>query len=300
MSIIAYHPCYFHPLPQGHRFPMEKYELLPKQLVYEGTFENSDFFEPGFPESKAVLAVHTAEYYQRLMELKLSKKEIREIGFPLSEALVCRELIIAQGTIQGALKAFESRVAFNIAGGTHHAFSHRGEAFCLLNDQAIAAQYLLNHLLAKRILIIDLDVHQGNGTAEIFSRNPKVYTFSMHGEKNYPFRKTQSDWDIALPDNTQDHFYLNTLKNALSKLISLHKPDFIFYLSGVDVLAGDKLGRLSLSPQACKQRDELVFSFCHTLQIPVQCSMGGGYAPKIGSIIEAHANTYRIAKSIYF
>lgn len=300
MSIIAFHPCYAHPLPEGHRFPMEKYELLPKQLLYEGTFESTDFFEPDLPDENAILAVHQTDYYKRLLRLELTKKEIREIGFPLSEALVLRERMIAGGTIQGALNALKTGINFNIAGGTHHAFSHRGEAFCLLNDQAVAAQYLLHHRLAKRILIVDLDVHQGNGTAEIFSNNPQVFTFSMHGEKNYPFRKTQSDWDIALPDNTGDNFYLNTLKNALHKLLTLHKPDFIFYLSGVDVLAGDKLGRLSLSPDGCKQRDEMVFRFCSQHQIPVQCSMGGGYAPKIARIVDAHANTYRVAKSVYF
>lgn len=300
MSIIAFHPCYAHPLPEGHRFPMEKYELLPKQLLYEGTFESTDFFEPVLLDPETILAVHEADYFNRLTRLALSGKEIREIGFPLSEALVLRERIIAGGTLQGALTALNSGIAFNIAGGTHHAFSHRGEAFCLLNDQAIAAQYLIHHRLAKRILIIDLDVHQGNGTAEIFSNNPQVFTFSMHGEKNYPFRKTQSDWDIALTDNIGDNFYLNTLKKVLPELLTLHKPDFIFYLSGVDVLARDKLGRLSLSPDGCRQRDEMVFRFCFHHQIPVQCSMGGGYAPKIARIVDAHANTYRVAKSVYF
>ncbi|UOK43274.1 MULTISPECIES: histone deacetylase family protein [Flavobacterium] len=299
MFPIAYHPLYKHPLPEGHRFPMIKYELLPQQLLHEGTVHDKAFFEPGLPEMEHILAVHDKEYVTDLINLTLDPRAVRKIGFPLSAELVERELRLSQGTILGAEKALQTGIAFNIAGGTHHAYSNRGEAFCLLNDQAIGAQYLLGNKLAKKILIVDLDVHQGNGTAEIFHNNDKVFTFSMHGKSNYPFKKETSDLDIALHDHTDDEKFLEILQNTLPYLIEKQKPDFIFYLSGVDILASDKLGKLGCSLNGCKKRDEIVFSLCSKYQIPVQVSMGGGYSLDIKTIIEAHANTYRIAASIY-
>ena len=299
MFPIAFHPIYQHPLPEGHRFPMLKYELLPQQLVHEGTASVADFFEPEMCDLAPVLAIHTTTYVNDLLQLTLDTKAARKIGFPLSKELVARELIIAQGTIVGAQKSFDTKVSFNIAGGTHHAFTDHGEAFCLLNDQAIAAQFLLNHKLAKKIVIIDLDVHQGNGTAEIFQNNPNVFTFSTHGKTNYPFKKETSDLDIAFDDGTTDDAFLKTIGNIIPKLIETQKPDFIFYLAGVDILASDKLGKLSCSLEGCKKRDELVFELCAKHQIPIQVSMGGGYSPDIKTIIEAHANTYRVAKSIF-
>ena len=299
MLPIAFHPIFKHPLPEGHRFPMLKYELLPQQLLLEGIAEQSDFFEPELPDLKLILAVHDKTYVSQLMDLTLDPKAARKIGFPLSAALVERELRIANGTILGCEKAFQTGIAFNIAGGTHHAFSNRGEAFCLLNDQAIAAQYLLNQNLASKILIIDLDVHQGNGTAEIFQNNPQVFTFSVHGKTNYPFKKEISDLDIALPDGTSDEEYLKIIHHYIPKLIQQEKPDFIFYLSGVDILGTDKLGKLSCTIDGCKKRDEIVFSNCKKFQIPVQCSMGGGYSPDIKTIIEAHTNTFRVAQEVF-
>ena len=299
MFPIAFHPIYQHPLPEGHRFPMLKYELLPQQLVHEGTASVADFFEPEMCDLAPILAIHTTTYVNDLLQLTLDTKAARKIGFPLSQELVERELIIAQGTIVGAQKSFDTKVSFNIAGGTHHAFTDHGEAFCLLNDQAIAAQFLLNHKLAKKIVIIDLDVHQGNGTAEIFQNNPNVFTFSTHGKTNYPFKKETSDLDIAFDDGTTDDAFLNTIGDIIPKLIEIQKPDFIFYLAGVDILASDKLGKLSCSLEGCKKRDELVFKLCAKHQIPIQVSMGGGYSPDIKTIIEAHSNTYRVAKSIF-
>lgn len=299
MLPIAYHPIYKHPLPEGHRFPMIKYELLPQQLLHEGTAVESDFHSPGLPDMEHIFAVHTKEYVDELLSLSLDPKAVRKIGFPLSAELVERELRIAQGTIWGCHMALLHGIAFNIAGGTHHAYSDHGEAFCLLNDQAIGAQYLIDNNLAKKVLIVDLDVHQGNGTAEIFTGSKNVFTFSMHGKSNYPFKKEISHLDIALPDNTSDNEYLSILKGTLPRLIESEKPDFIFYLSGVDILESDKLGKLGCSIDACKERDEFVFSLAYKLNIPVQCSMGGGYSPDIKTIIEAHANTYRVARSIY-
>lgn len=299
MFPIAFHPIYQHPLPEGHRFPMLKYELLPQQLLHEGTALPTDFYQPEICDLAPVLAIHQKEYVTDLLQLTLNAKAVRKIGFPLSKELVERELIIAQGTIFGAQKSFDTKVSFNIAGGTHHAYTDHGEAFCLLNDQAIAAQFLLDTKMAKKILIIDLDVHQGNGTAEIFQNNSKVFTFSTHGKTNYPFKKETSDLDIAFDDDTSDAVFLQTLATEIPQLIETQKPDFIFYLAGVDILATDKLGKLGCTLDGCKKRDELVFELCSKFQIPVQVSMGGGYSPDIKTIIEAHANTYRMAKDIF-
>lgn len=300
MLKIAYHPIYNHPLPQGHRFPMVKYELLPQQLIYEGTCTSDNFFEPSIPNDKYLVAAHDPEYYYDLLNLKIPHKEARKIGFPLSEQLVERERIIADGTMKACEFSLEQGIAMNIAGGTHHAFSNRGEAFCMLNDQAIGARYLQSKKLAGQILIIDLDVHQGNGTAEIFKDDLSVFTFSMHGANNYPFKKESSDLDIALKKGTTDREYLSILKDALSDLFKEIRPEFVFYLCGVDILETDKLGTLSLSLEGCKKRDQLVLESCLQLQIPVQCSMGGGYSTDIKKIVEAHANTFRLAQQLYF
>ena len=306
MFPIAFHPIYQHPLPEGHRFPMLKYELLPQQLLHEGTAIETDFFKPSkLCNEIDVLRVHTDQYLQDLKELTLDKRAARKLGFPLSAQLVERELRIAQGTIEGCLKAYDYRVAMNIAGGTHHAYTDHGEAFCLLNDQAIAARYLQHHGLAEKVLIVDLDVHQGNGTAEIFQNDDSVFTFSMQGAGNYPFKKEVSDLDIAVPDGSEDDYYLNELINTLPDLIAQEQPDFIFYLCGVDVLESDKLGKLSMTLEGCKERDRFslsAFAKARTKTnaiIPVQCSMGGGYSPEIKTIIEAHANTFRVVRSIF-
>tara|TARA_B110001450_G_scaffold63025_1_gene59874 strand:- start:369 stop:1271 length:903 start_codon:yes stop_codon:yes gene_type:complete len=296
---IAFHPKYQLSLPDKHRFPMEKYDLLPKQLMYDGTCIQEDFFVPKPIDLSIIERVHEPEYIKKLRTLTLNKSEARKIGFPLSKELVEREIIITGGTIQGSMKAFETGIAMNIAGGTHHAFKGHGEAFCLLNDQAIAAQYLLDKKLVDRILIVDLDVHQGNGTAEIFQSNPNVFTFSMHGQKNYPFHKEQSGLDIALEDDCNDGDFLRILKKVLPDLIAKTRPDFIFYLCGVDVLKTDKLGRLGLTVAGCKQRDVFVLELCKKNNIPVQCSMGGGYSKEIKVIVDAHANTFRAAKHIF-
>ncbi|MBR9853159.1 MAG: histone deacetylase [Algicola sp.] len=299
MLKIAYHSIYKHPLPEKHRFPMIKYDLLPQQLLYEGTCTEENFFEPSLPKDHHILAVHNETYYNDLMGLNLSKSAARKIGFPLSNELVLRERIIADGTIKGCGFALEYGIAMNIAGGTHHAYSDRGEAFCMLNDQAIGARYLLQNNLAKKILIVDLDVHQGNGTAEIFKTDHSVFTFSMHGKGNYPFKKEKSDLDIALEKGTTDREYLSLLKKTLPELLKQVQPDFIFYLCGVDVLDSDKLGTLSLTSEGCKERDRFVIETCFDANIPVQCSMGGGYSPDIKTIVEAHANTFRLAQDIY-
>ena len=279
---------------------MIKYELIPEQLIRENTCVDENFFSPGKIDSKIVLKTHQKEYFNRFISLRLSKKEIREIGFPLSQELVDRELQIAQGTVSGVNYSLKNGISMNIAGGTHHAFYDRGEAFCMLNDQAIAANYIIQEGLFKKILIIDLDVHQGNGTASLFNSNPNVYTLSFHGKKNYPFRKEKSDLDIEFDDNTNDKEYLKVLKETIPKVIDQFEPEFIFYLSGVDVLQNDKLGRLSLTLNGCKERDKFILQTCKVNSIPVQVSMGGGYSIVLKNIIEAHSNTFRLAQEIFF
>ena len=246
------------------------------------------------------LSIHEPEYYYDLVNITLDQRAARKIGFPLSETLVEREVIIADGTIKASEYALKHGIAMNIAGGTHHAYTNRGEAFCLLNDQAIGARYLQNKALINKVLIVDLDVHQGNGTAEIFQNDDSVFTFSMHGKSNYPFKKEESDLDIALDNDTNDAKYLKTLKETLPKLIEINQPDFIYYLCGVDVIASDKLGKLALSIEGCKERDRFVLQTCKDHEIPVMCSMGGGYSPDIKTIVNAHANTFRLAQKIFF
>lgn len=299
MIKIAYHPIYAHPLPEGHRFPMLKYELIPAQLLHIGAITLESLFEPHPAAELEILHTHDADYWSSLRDLTLSPKEQRRIGFPLSAQLVERELRITQGTIMGTHYAFESGIAFNVAGGTHHAGRNWGEGFCLLNDQAVAANYLFNNHICSRILIIDLDVHQGNGTAEIFAQEPRVFTFSMHGDKNFPFRKEKSDLDVPLADGTGDEAYLGQLTQILPQIIKSFKPEFVFYLAGVDVLATDKLGKLNLSKSACAERDRIVFETCRAHKLPVQVSMGGGYSVAIKDIVDAHCNTFRAGIDIF-
>ncbi|UTW67264.1 histone deacetylase [bacterium SCSIO 12643] len=300
MLKIAFHPIYTHPLPEGHRFPMEKYELLPAQLLHEGTCTQANFFEPDFPEIDHVFNVHEKQYVKSLQSLEIDKKMARRIGFPLSQQLIDREFILAQGTIKACDFAMKNGIAMNIAGGTHHAFTDKGEAFCLLNDQAIGARYVQKTYGMKKVLMIDLDVHQGNGTAQIFENDDSVFTFSMHGAHNYPFVKEKSDLDIELPNGCDDETYLQILKETLPKLLKEQQPDFIFYLSGVDVLETDKLGKLGLTLGGCKARDRMVLESCYEYNVPMMCSMGGGYSEDIKVIIDAHANTYRLVQEIYF
>lgn len=299
MLKIAYSPIYAHPLPEGHRFPMLKYELIPEQLLHEGTITKENLFVPLPCKEETILLTHHKLYLDKLMGQSLSASEQRKIGFPQSPALTERELIITQGTIDCCHFAFEQGIALNIAGGTHHAFRERGEGFCLLNDMAVAANYLLHKNLASRILIIDLDVHQGNGTAKIFEHEKRVFTYSMHGEHNYPFHKEKSDLDIPLKDGINGTTYLNLLAEDLPYLLRRVKPDFAFYLSGVDVLQTDKFGKLKLTLEDCKERDELVLGYLKAAAIPVTVAMGGGYSQDIKIIVEAHCNTFRVAKDLF-
>jgi acetoin utilization deacetylase AcuC-like enzyme len=300
MLKVAWSEIYAHSLPVGHRFPMEKYQLLPQQLLHEGTLSEMNFISPLPMEESLIIRVHAPAYWQKLVEQRLDPREIRKTGFPQSPQLVQREITIMQGTLDCARYALQHGIAMNIAGGTHHAFSDRGEGFCLLNDIALAAQWLLDQELARQILVVDLDVHQGNGTAEIFAHEPRVFTFSMHGAHNYPLQKATSDLDVGLRDGTGDQEYLETLSRHLMHVMEAVSPDFIFFQSGVDVLATDKLGRLGLSIAGCKSRDKVVLETAKEAGVPLVVSMGGGYSEDIRHIVEAHANTFRLAQDMFF
>ena len=300
MLKIAHNEFYNHNLGDNHRFPMAKYDLIPRELISEKVCNKNNFFDPKDLIMSDILSTHDIRYINNLVNLTMSKNEARSIGFPLTSALIEREKKIAQGTIECSLHSIENGVSLNMAGGTHHAFRKKPGAFCMLNDQAIAANFLLDKNYYKKILIVDLDVHQGDGTASIFQNDRRVFTLSFHGKKNYPFRKEKSDFDCEFEDGTEDEFYLKKLKTLLPVLIDRIEPQFIFYLAGVDVLKNDKLGRLSLSLDGCKERDRFVMETCSKLKIPLQISMGGGYSSCLNEIVEAHCNTFKLAQQIYF
>ena len=293
---IFFDPIYIHPVPDGHKFPMEKYDLIPRQLLYEGIITEDQLISPEVIELDHVLKVHNENYVQRLLNCELTPREQRVSGFVHSPQLIEREFRIMEGTRLASKYAYETKsIGFNVAGGTHHAFSSRAEGFCLLNDQAIATRWLIENSSIEKLLIIDLDVHQGNGTAEIFQNDPAVFTFSMHGRNNYPLQKEQSDLDVPLEDGCEDETYLNLLVDALKQIENQFTPDFIFYQCGVDILKTDALGKLGVSMEGCKQRDEIVFQFAKRLDVPVVCTMGGGYSKDIKYIVDAHVNTYKLA-----
>jgi acetoin utilization deacetylase AcuC-like enzyme len=278
---------------------MLKYELIPSQLLHEGTIRSTHLHAPREVSDDIILLTHDKIYLEKLNNNLLSVQEQRKIGFQQDALLIKREKIITQGTINCCYAAFETGIGMNIAGGTHHAFTDRGEGFCLLNDFAVASNFLLKERLAKKIVVIDLDVHQGNGTASIFQNNPAVYTFSMHGKHNYPFLKEKSDLDIELTDGMDTFTYLSLLESALPDLLDKEYPDFAFFLSGVDILSTDRFGKLNVSLEGCKQRDKFVFEQLKIRKIPCCVAMGGGYSADIRIIIEAHCNTFRAASDIF-
>jgi acetoin utilization deacetylase AcuC-like enzyme len=298
MIKVAWHPDYIAPLPEKHRFPMAKYDLIPSQLIHHGIIDSSQLFQPEIMSNQIILKVHDETYLNDLETGSLNDRAVRKLGLPLTPLMVEREKRIMQGTLDNVLFALESKVSFNVAGGTHHSYRDSGEGFCLLNDIAIAAQCLLEDK-GLRSLVVDLDVHQGNGTAKIFENQPDIFTFSMHGEKNYPLKKDHSDLDIGLPDNVNDKEYLKILDRNLNEVLDRFQPDFIFFQSGVDPLASDKLGRLGLSKKGLLDRDQFVFSKCQINSIPLAVSMGGGYSPEISDIVDAHCQTFEVAMNLF-
>jgi len=290
MVEIAFSEKHIYTLPEGHRFPIGKYKLIVDKLLNDNIIGIDQIFDPGMADNEVLLA-HNVEYYNNVTQFALTASEIRTLGIPLHEASVNRALNSVAGTVKSAEIANEKGLGISIGGGYHHAFSDHGEGFCIFNDLAITARYLVQNSLANNILIVDLDVHQGNGTASILNEDDNIYTFSMHGSKNYPAQKVPSNYDLELPDGMNDRDYLYNLEHALNFILKQFNPDFILYQAGVDVLQSDQLGRLGLSLEGCRKRDEIVLNTIQKLKIASALTLGGGYSRDISVIIQAHVNT---------
>jgi acetoin utilization deacetylase AcuC-like enzyme len=296
---IFYSPYYYADIGENHVFPIRKFELVRDRLLAEGTLKKHEIIEPLPASVEDVLLVHTEDYISRLRGGTLTRQEVRKLGLPWSESLVRRSFLATSGTINAARHALENGISSNLAGGTHHAYPDRGEGFCVLNDVAVAIRFLQRENLARRVLIVDCDVHQGNGTAFIFKDDESVFTFSMHGAKNYPLFKETSNLDLELPDETSDREFLEILNEALPRIF-LHDPDIIFYLGGADPFEKDKLGRLKLSMEGLRKRDETVLEFAERKSVPIVTVMSGGYALDINDTVEIHCNTIRAVKKVFY
>jgi len=283
------------PLPKNHPFPIEKYNLLWRRVTQGGILKPSDVREPRPASVEELLRVHERSYVDRVLQGEMSDGEMRRIGFPWSPFLPKRSRRSCGGTIQTCKAALEDGVAANLAGGTHHAFPGHGEGYCVFNDCAVATRAVQFEKLARRIIIIDCDVHQGNGTAAIFGADATVFTFSIHGYHNYPFNKEVSDLDIALGDHTGDAAYLNALDAGLSHALGKFEADLALYLTGADPYTGDRNGRFNLTKRGLAERDMMVFNACRKQSVPVAVTMGGGYAREVTEIVDIHAQTVRIA-----
>jgi acetoin utilization deacetylase AcuC-like enzyme len=291
--------AYAVPLPPGHRFPMPKYRLLRERLLAEGTLREDDFTRSDLIGLDFLLLAHCREYVDAVVSGALDEAEVRRLGFPWSEQLVLRSRASIFGTLAAARDALCNGVAGNLAGGTHHAFADHGEGYCVFNDHAVAARSLQLEGLVDRAVIVDLDVHQGNGTAAIFAGDDSVFTFSMHGARNFPFRKQRSSLDVELPDGCEDAEYLALLARHLPAALDASRADVLFYQGGVDPLAEDALGRLRLTHQGLRARDRLVFTEARDRGIPVVLTLGGGYAEPLEASVEAHCGTYREARAVF-
>ena len=295
---VFYSPYYYADIGENHVFPIRKFELVRDVLLKESSLKIEEIVEPQPASVEDVLLVHTEDYVSRLIAGELTPKEIRRLGLPWSKSLVRRSFLATSGTINAAKSALENGVASNLAGGTHHSFPDRGEGFCVLNDVAVAIRVLQRDKLAQKYLIVDLDVHQGNGTAFIFQDDGAIFTFSMHGAKNYPLFKENSTLDVELPDRISDADYLRILSENLPRVFA-HEPEIVFYLAGADPFEKDKLGRLSLTIEGLKRRDELVLEYARAHQIPIVTTMSGGYAADINDTVEIHSNTIRTIKNVF-
>jgi len=286
------------PLPEGHKFPMAKYSRLRERILAEGIVAPEDLHEAPLASLDDLRLVHDPGYVDAVANGTVRPEIQRRIGFPWSPQMVERARRSVGATIAAARAALDDGMAANLAGGTHHAFADRGEGFCVFNDVAVGVRVLQRNGHANRIAIVDLDVHQGNGTAAIFSGDPSVFTFSMHGDKNYPFKKEVSDLDVPLADGTGDDEYLSLLRAHLPDVLNRHQPDFVFYLAGADPFEGDRLGRLKMTIEGLRRRDEIVMEACTKARLPVAISMSGGYANDVDEIVTIHANTIRTAAGL--
>lgn len=295
---VFYTPRYYADIGESHIFPIRKFEFVRDKLIAEGTLQSDELIEPPPAEVSDIRLVHTEDYVTRLCNGMLTSREIRRLGLPWSESLVRRSFYAVGGTIAAALQVLKDGYSSNLAGGTHHSYPDRGEGFCVLNDVAIAIRTLRSRGLIERAAIIDCDVHQGDGTATIFANDSQTFTFSMHGANNYPLFKPKSCLDIELPDGTSDDEYLNILAESLESVFH-HNPDIVFYLAGADPFAGDKLGKLSLSIEGLRLRDEFVLRRCYELEAPITTVMAGGYGKQMSDTVEIHCNTIRTVKAVF-
>lgn len=295
---IFYSDYYTLPLPGDHRFPMAKYKMLRNYLLEHHIVQPDELFESPVASEEFLILAHTSDYVTAVKNGSVDIKIIKRIGFPWSKELFIRSSVTVGGALEAAKSALKNGISGNLAGGTHHAHADRGEGYCVFNDIAVATRYLMQAGLAKRIAIIDLDVHQGNGNSSILYNDDCVFIFSMHGEKNYPFVKIPSHLDIALPDGTDDDVFLENLKVGLKKVQEFN-PDYIFYQTGVDPLKEDKLGKMDLTFEGLIERDRIVLSYARDHRIPISLALGGGYAEPIELTVKAYANTYRVAKNIF-
>ena len=286
---------YTFPLPEGHRFPIAKYERLREQVLINGIIGPESLCEPARATREALLLVHTPDYVDRFLDGRLSADELRRLGFPWSPALVERSLRAVGGTCEAAAAALDDGIAMNLAGGTHHAFADHGEGFCVFNDVAIAIRSLERAGRVRRCAIVDLDVHQGNGTNAIFAGDANVFTFSMHGGRNYPFHKVPGSLDIELADGTRDAEYLDQLSTHLPSVLVRAQPDLVVYLAGADAHEGDALGRLGLTFDGLARRDAFVIDICREVGIPVAITIAGGYGHDLDHTVQIHLQTARIA-----
>ena len=278
------------PLPEGHRFPMDKYARLRARVIAEAILPVEALTEPQPVAWDDLTRVHSPDYVRRVKDGLLTREEQRRIGFPWSMAMVERSRRSVGGTVEAARAALQDGVSVNLAGGTHHAFRDHGEGYCVFNDVAVAAMVMLDTGRVRQVAVIDLDVHQGNGTAAIFEREARVFTCSLHGAANFPFRKQRSDLDVPLPDGIDDDQYMSHLPDALDVVLATG-PDLVFYIAGADPYEGDRLGRMRLTEGGLRRRDAIVFGRCQAERVPVAVSMGGGYAPDVDAIARIHAGT---------
>jgi len=292
---VYYSDRFVIPLPEGHRFPMPKYNLLRQRVVESGLIPSEDMIEAEPATDEQLLRVHTQEYLEKVIHGGLNEKEIRRIGLPWSPQLVVRSRRSVGNTIAACRSALKEGIAISLAGGTHHAYPDHGEGYCVFNDIAVATTAMQADGCARRIVILDCDVHQGNGTAAIFFGDPTVFTFSIHGAKNFPYHKEASNLDIALPDGTSDEVYLKTLEEGARHSLDTAQAELAIYLAGADPFEGDRLGRLSISKAGLAQRDRLVFAACRNRGVTVAVTMSGGYSKDINDTADIHFQTVRLA-----
>jgi len=295
---VFYSDHFVLPLPEGHRFPMAKYSMLRERVAADDICGPGELRTPRAVTDEEILRAHAPGYLERVVSGALTDKEIRRIGFPWSKRMVERSRRASGGTLGACLAALEEGLAANLAGGTHHAFSDRGEGYCVFNDSAIAARAVQAAGLAARVVVIDTDVHQGNGTAEILRGDATVFTYSIHGAKNFPFHKEESDLDAPLPDGADDSEFLNTLERGLDAALEAADADLAIYLAGADPFEGDRLGRLSITKAGLAERDRLVLEACRDRGIPVAVTMAGGYARNVEDTVDVHFQSITRAASL--